>query len=299
MSAARWCSLGLLALISLGAPLHVAHAQQGTCAPATWCCTTGRAGRTARRVAAARDGMLRFPGLPDDILRRGVDVTRVPRAGRGALRLADRRPRAGMGRRRRDTRSAASSSCRATSPTANRHAHAARDPAPRARARRIAAATRRCGHPALVQRGLCDLDGRPVRCRQGWMLRLAFADRPRAAARFAHARLAAHAGGRAAGVPALRQRVRYLHSLGTAERSSGSSPCGRSPADFEQALREVYVLHRRSSSGSGAQHVRRRYGWLQIIAQTHVHLDGPHAPRARAVRHPPPPRPCAGCRQLR
>ncbi|MEX1182316.1 MAG: hypothetical protein WEF86_03720 [Gemmatimonadota bacterium] len=103
---------------------------------------------------------------------------------------------------------------------------------------------------------------------QGWMLRLALAtgrappldsltlDWPLIAA---DARLAYMLSASA---------VRYLHSLGPPNRFERFMDDWATSGSFEQSLREVYVVSSAQFERLWRTHVRRRYGWLQVIAQT-------------------------------
>jgi hypothetical protein len=102
----------------------------------------------------------------------------------------------------------------------------------------------------------------------GWLIRLAFAtgrappldsltlDWPllRADARLAYL-LSASA-------------TQYLYSLGTASTFDRFLARWAEAASFEQALREVYVLSSPQFERLWRQHVKRRYGWLQLVVQS-------------------------------
>jgi len=62
--------------------------------------------------------------------------------------------------------------------------------------------------------------------------------------------------------------VRYLHGLGTPATFDRFLAAIRERGSFEQALREVYVLSTPQFERQWRQHVKRQFGWLQLVAQT-------------------------------
>lgn len=62
--------------------------------------------------------------------------------------------------------------------------------------------------------------------------------------------------------------TRYLHSLGTDETFERFLDRWAQSGSFEQTLREVYVLSSPQFERLWRAHVRRSYGWLQLIAQS-------------------------------
>jgi hypothetical protein len=62
--------------------------------------------------------------------------------------------------------------------------------------------------------------------------------------------------------------VRYLHSLGTPQTFERFLDVWAAAGSFEQALREVYVLATPQFERLWRAHVRRSYGWTQLIAQS-------------------------------
>jgi hypothetical protein len=222
------------------------------------------------RLAASllpHDEMLRFTGLPSDILRRGADVTvflapdetrfdsltggRAPEWGAGvAFPQRDIIVLPGYVSRRTGTH---------TLPQILRHelAHVALQ--------------RQLGD-ALVPRwfteGYSTWTAGQFDTGSGWQLRLALAtdrappldsltlDWP---LMVTDARLAYLLSASA---------VAYLYSLGAAETFERFLAVWAESADFERALREVYVLASPQFERLWRAHVKRRYGWVQVIAQT-------------------------------
>jgi hypothetical protein len=62
--------------------------------------------------------------------------------------------------------------------------------------------------------------------------------------------------------------VRYLHSLGTPQTFERFLDVWAVSGSFEQALREVYVVATPQFERLWRAHVRRSYGWTQLIAQS-------------------------------
>jgi hypothetical protein len=62
--------------------------------------------------------------------------------------------------------------------------------------------------------------------------------------------------------------VRYLVSLGTPATFERFLQTVRARASFEDALREVYVLSTPQFERQWRRHVKRQFGWLQLVAQT-------------------------------
>lgn len=61
--------------------------------------------------------------------------------------------------------------------------------------------------------------------------------------------------------------VTYLHGLGTPETFQRFIRVWQAEGDIEPAMREVYRLSTPQFERLWRQHVRRRYGWLQVAAQ--------------------------------
>jgi hypothetical protein len=62
--------------------------------------------------------------------------------------------------------------------------------------------------------------------------------------------------------------MQYLHSLGTPATLDRFLEVWAESGDFEASLREVYVLSSPQFERLWIAHVKRRYGWLQVLAQT-------------------------------
>jgi hypothetical protein len=62
--------------------------------------------------------------------------------------------------------------------------------------------------------------------------------------------------------------VRYLYTLGSPATFQRFLAAVRQHASFEQALRDVYVLSSSQFERQWRQHVKRQFGWLQLIGQT-------------------------------
>ena len=62
--------------------------------------------------------------------------------------------------------------------------------------------------------------------------------------------------------------VRYLHSLGTPAMFQQLLQTWHEGNSFENALRKVFVLSSPQFERQWRRHVRREYGWTQVIAQT-------------------------------
>lgn len=213
------------------------------------------------------DAALRFPGIPADILDRGVDVNvfiapdplrfdsltggRAPDWGAGIAV-----PRAGLVflpgyvSDRTGTH---------TLPLILRHelAHVALQ-------RHLGDAT----IPRWFNEGYATWSAGQFDADAGWMLRIAFLtnrappldsltlDWPlmEADARLAYL-LSASA-------------TRYLHSLGTDETFERFLSQWAATGSFEQTLRDVYILSSPQFERLWRAHVRRTYGWLQILTQS-------------------------------
>lgn len=62
--------------------------------------------------------------------------------------------------------------------------------------------------------------------------------------------------------------MQYLHSLGTPQTLERFFQVWAQSGDFEASLREVYVISSPQFERLWRSHVKRRYGWLQVLAQT-------------------------------
>lgn len=62
--------------------------------------------------------------------------------------------------------------------------------------------------------------------------------------------------------------MQYLYSLGTPETFERLFQVWSQSGDFEASLRQVYVLSSPQFERLWRNHVKRRFGWLQILAQT-------------------------------
>jgi hypothetical protein len=62
--------------------------------------------------------------------------------------------------------------------------------------------------------------------------------------------------------------VSYLYTLGSPQTFERFLTTWASDGDFERALREVYIVASPQFERLWRAHVKRRYGWLQVIAQT-------------------------------
>lgn len=62
--------------------------------------------------------------------------------------------------------------------------------------------------------------------------------------------------------------VQYLHSLGSPETLAQFFDTWSASGDFEASLRTVYVVSSPQFERLWRAHVKRRFGWLQILAQT-------------------------------
>ena len=62
--------------------------------------------------------------------------------------------------------------------------------------------------------------------------------------------------------------VRYLYSLGTAATFDRFLAAIRDRHSFEHALRDAYVLATPQFERQWRRHVKRQFGWLQLVAQT-------------------------------
>lgn len=62
--------------------------------------------------------------------------------------------------------------------------------------------------------------------------------------------------------------VAYLYSLGSPDTFERFLTEWRLSGDFEQSLRGVYVLASPQFERLWREHVKRRYGWLQVLSQT-------------------------------
>jgi hypothetical protein len=258
--------LVLVGLLALCAPA-VTHAQSGHVRTGDVVIRYWPGGERLAASLLPRDGMLRFVGLPDDVLRRGVDVTvyLAPDEARFDSLTGGRAPEWGAGvafplrgiivlpgyvSQRTGTH---------TLPQILRHelAHVALQ--------------RQLGE-ALVPRwfteGYATWTADQFDTGSGWQLRLALAtdrappldsltlDWP---LMVTDARLAYLLSASA---------VAYLHSLGTAATFERFLAAWAESADFERALRDVYVLASPQFERLWREHVKRRYGWVQVIAQT-------------------------------
>jgi hypothetical protein len=222
------------------------------------------------RLAASllpTDAAFRFPGLPADVLQRGEDVHVyiAPDAARWDSITGGRAPDWGAGIAIPDRNIivlpgyVSARGGTHTLPTILRHelAHVA-----------LHRAVGRTTIPRWFNEGYATWSAGQFDADAGWMLRLAFVTRRappldsitlhwpliEADARLAYL-LSASA-------------VLYLHSLGsdaTFERFLGHLA---EHGDFERALREIYVVSSAQFERLWRAHVRRSYGWLQILAQS-------------------------------
>jgi hypothetical protein len=222
------------------------------------------------RLAASllpADAALRFPGLPADILQRGEDVHvyLAPDAIRWDSLTGGRSPDWGAGIAMPDRGVVilpgyvSARGGTHTLPTILRHelAHVA-----------LHRAVGRTTIPRWFNEGYATWAAGQFDADAGWMLRLAFVTRRappldsitlhwpllEADARLAYL-LSASA-------------VRYLHSLGSDDTFARFLAHLEEYADFERALREVYIVSSSQFERIWRAHVRRSYGWLQIIAQS-------------------------------
>ena len=62
--------------------------------------------------------------------------------------------------------------------------------------------------------------------------------------------------------------VQYLYSLGTPQTFERFLATWAESGDFEASLREIYVLSSPQFERLWRAHVKRRFGWLQVLAQT-------------------------------
>src|SRR5690606_7307167 len=62
--------------------------------------------------------------------------------------------------------------------------------------------------------------------------------------------------------------VRYLYSLGSPETFTRLFDTWSATGDFEASMRRVYVVSTPQFERLWRAHVKRRFGWLQILAQT-------------------------------
>lgn len=62
--------------------------------------------------------------------------------------------------------------------------------------------------------------------------------------------------------------VQYLYSLGTPETLDRFLQVWAQSGDFEASLRQVYVISSPQFERLWRSHVKRRFGWLQVLAQT-------------------------------
>jgi hypothetical protein len=213
------------------------------------------------------DAGFRFPGLPADILERGVDVNVyvAPDPARWDSLTGGRAPEWGAGvalphqgiivvpgyvSGRGGTH---------TLPVTLRHelAHVA-----------LQRALPNVVIPRWFNEGYATWTAGQFDADAGWMLRLAFAT-GRAAPldsltldwplMEADARLAYLLSASA---------VRYLHSLGTDATFERFLHSAERHGDFETALREVYTVSSAQFERLWRAHVRRSYGWLQLLAQS-------------------------------
>jgi hypothetical protein len=222
------------------------------------------------RLAASllpADAAFRFPGLPPDVLQRGEDVHVyiAPDAARWDSLTGGRAPDWGAGVAIPDRNMivlpgyVSARGGTHTLPTILRHelAHVA-----------LHRAVARTAIPRWFNEGYATWTAGQFDADAGWMLRLAFVTRRappldsitlhwpliEADARLAYL-LSASA-------------VRYLHSLGSDDAFERFLAHMAEHGDFERALREVYVISSPQFERLWRSHVRRSYGWLQIVAQS-------------------------------
>jgi hypothetical protein len=62
--------------------------------------------------------------------------------------------------------------------------------------------------------------------------------------------------------------MQYMYSLGTPQTFERFFQVWSQSGDFEASLREVYVISTPQFERLWRSHVKRRYGWVQVIAQT-------------------------------
>jgi hypothetical protein len=222
------------------------------------------------RLAASllpADAAFGFPGLPADVLQRGVDVHVyiAPDEARWDSLTGGRAPDWGAGVAMPDRNMivvpgyVSARGGTHTLPTILRHelAHVA-----------LHRAVARAAIPRWFNEGYATWTAGQFDADAGWMLRLAFVTRRappldsitlhwpliEADARLAYL-LSASA-------------VRYLHSLGSDDAFERFVAHMAEHGDFERALREVYVISSPQFERLWRSHVRRSYGWLQIVAQS-------------------------------
>lgn len=256
-----------LALAAVTAPLHAPlHAQQGAVAAFDvhihfW---SGQE-RLARSLLPPEAGV-RFPGLPADILQRGEAVTVLiaPDAARWDSLTGGRSPDWGAGIAFPDRGVivlpgyVSDRGGTHTLPVILRHelAHIALQ-------RHIDAPI-----PRWFNEGYATWTAGQFDADAGWMLRVAFLTNrapPLDSLTLAWPLLADDA--RLAYLLSA-SAVRYLVSLGPPEAFERFLGEWRESGSFEQALRDVYVLATPQFERLWRAHVRRSYGWLQVIAQS-------------------------------